>query len=423
MHTELLRLAAYAGCFAAFFIFLAAGGRDALLRESAWIANQAMQAAAFLSTARTLPQIQANYQGVPPTSGRSSKTSHAASPPKAHILIVPGHEPDKGGTEFKGVYERDLVVDIADHLGTLLSQNPRFDVMVARTRTIWHPTLARYFTTNVQAITAFKEEKMARMQSFIAEGSVALLANQVYHNHASDEAALHLYGINKWSNEKKYDIVIHLHLNDYAGRRANRVGKYDGFSLYVPDHQYSNAEASKALGDAIAVRLNAYHATSTLPKEDGGVAEDQELIAIGSNNTANSAAVLIEYGYIYEPQFQHAETRPLAIADYAYQTYLGIQDFFRDPVLETHGSLAFPYNWETVTAKKGEEGAGVYALQATLHYLGFYPAPGDSFSDCPISGKAGPCTAAGIRAYQKAHGLEETGSLGPKTRAALRYPR
>ena len=130
------------------------------------------------------------------------------------------------------------------------------------------------------------------------------------------------------------------------------AGKYDGFTIYVPDHQYSNATASKAIGDAIAVRLNAYHATSTAPKENKGVVPDQELIATGSNNSAGAASLLIEYGYIYEPQFQEPSVRSAAINDYAYQPYLGLQDFFKDPVASAYGSNSFPYDWTTVTALK-----------------------------------------------------------------------
>jgi peptidoglycan hydrolase-like protein with peptidoglycan-binding domain len=72
-----------------------------------------------------------------------------------------------------------------------------------------------------------------------------------------------------------------------------------------------------------------------------------------------------------------------------------------------------------VTGTKNERGADVYALQAALHYLGYYPPSGKSFSDCPVSGEAGMCTRSAIEEYQEARGLEMTGLLGPKTRASL----
>jgi len=344
----------------------------------------------------------------------------ASTTPKVRILIVSGHQPNLGGTVFGGVQERDVVVDIADSLAGLLSQNPRYEVVVARTKTAWNPILQTYFDTHATDILSFRQDQALQMVNNLANGSFKLEEDQVYHNTTSTEGAIQLYGINKWANENNIDITLHLHLNDDDIHRAEVVGKYDGFAVYVPDHQYANASTSRALGEAIATRLNAYHATSTLPIEDAGVVEDQGLIATGTNNSVNNAALLIEYGYIYEPQFRIASVRPVAVTEYAYQTYLGLQDFFNDPVKVTTGSIAFPYNWTAVTAKKNTRGPGIYALQSALHSLGYYPSPEKNFSECPISGVAGACTRSAIIAYQRAHKLAETGTLGPKTRAALK---
>lgn len=420
MQNKLLRLAAYAGCVSSLVIFFSAGGMTPLQDGTAWISSSAQSAAVFLVPSITVAQITSNYNGS--QFGDSvTATSSAPSEPakKVRILIVPGHQPDLGGTEFNGLHERDVVVDIADALANLLLQNPHFDVMVARTKTAWNPVLQTYFDTHALEIDTFRQSQSAQMQNHLADGSLLTPADQVYHNAAPASAALLLYGINKWANDNKYDITLHLHINDDAEHRASSAGKYGGFVVYVPDHQYSNAEASRSIGEAIATRLNAYHATSTLPQEGAGVVEDQELIATGSNNSVDGAALLIEYGYIYEPQFQRSSIRAVAVADYAYQTYLGLQDFFNDPISSTYGSISFPYDWSEVTANKNERGASIYALQAALRYLDSYPPNGKSFSDCPISGKVGPCTRSAIKAYQSAHNLETTGILGPKTRAAL----
>lgn len=361
----------------------------------------------------TVAKINADYYGAP------ANPSAASTTPKVRILIVPGHQPDYGGTVFNGVLERDVVVDIANALAKLLAQNPHYEVMVARTKTAWNPILQTYFDTHAADITTFRQSQALLMANSLASGSLQLEPDQVYHIATPTDAALQLYGINKWTNENNYDITLHLHINDDDTHGSKEVGSYDGFAVYVPDHQYANATTSRAVGEAIAVRLNAYHATSTLPLEDKGVVEDQGLIATGSNNSVNDAALLIEYGYIYEPQFRIASVRPVAVAEYAYQTYLGLQDFFNDPVVATTGSTAFPYNWSVVTGKKNTKGPGIYALQAELHHLGYYPSLGKSFSDCPVSGMAGACTRSAIKGYQIAHGFEATGELGPKTRAAL----
>ncbi len=372
------------------------------------ISTPAKAASVFFVQSITVAQIQNDYH-----------TISAPTEKKVRILIVPGHEPDQGGTEFKSVYERDIVVDIADALAKTLRQNPHYDVMVARSKSAWNPVLQSYFDTNAAAIQDFRASQALMMAQNLANGSVTLSDNQVDHPTTQTKGALKLYGINKWANENHYSITLHLHLNDYDGHRFGTVGKYDGFAVYIPDHQYSNAEASRAIALALSVRLNAYHATSTLPKEDVGLVEDQTLIATGSNNSADGASMLIEYGYIYEPQFRNASVRTLAIADYAYATYLGLQDFFKDSVAATYGSTALPYDFANVTALPREKGAGIYALQSALHYLGYYPPARKSFSECPISGITGTCTTTSIKAYQEAHGLEAIGTLGPRTRSAL----
>ena len=401
MRNGLLWTATYAGCMAFVIIFATAGGGVYLREGVVWTVKETQTAAAFFVTSITAEQIQNEYRE------------------KIRVLIVPGHQPDVGGTEFNGLYERDVVVDIADALAVLLTQNPHYEVMVARTKTAWNPVLETYFDTHALEIDTFRQSQTLQMANYIADGRFVLEDDQVYHNNASSRAALQLYGINKWTSDNTYDITLHLHLNDYAGRRAKRVGTYDGFTIYVPDHQYSNAPASKAVGEAVAARLNAYHATSTLPIENRGVVEDQELIATGSHNSVDGVALLIEYGYIYEPQFQKPSVRTVATADYAYQTYLGLQDFFNDQLSPTYGSISFPYDWSQADARIGESGPGVYALQAALHHLGFYPPAGKSFSECPVSGRAGTCTRAAIEEYQSAHSIEATGVLGPRTRTAL----
>ncbi len=409
MNGKLLVAAVLTGGLSSVFLFFFIGAASSVRADAPWSVRETRAAAIFFVQSITAAQIQHTYSA-----------SGAATPEKkVRILIVPGHQPDTGGTEFNGVYERDIAVDVADALAALLRQNSHYDVMVARTKTAWNPILQTYFDTHAGEIDAFRKSQALQMASHLADGSFSLETEQVYHNTTPTAAALELYGINKWTSDNGYDITLHLHVNDYAGRRARAPGTYDGFAIYVPEHQYSNAAASRSIAEFIAARLSAYHATSTLPKEDQGVVEDRQLIATGSNNSADDAALLIEYGYIYEPQFQDAALRPLAVADYAYETYLGLQDFVGDPLQSTYGSVSFPYDWSTVTAQDNERGPGTYALQAALRHLGYYPPAYTTFSDCPVSGHVGPCTHAALSAYQSAHSLLPTGELGPQTRDVL----
>jgi N-acetylmuramoyl-L-alanine amidase len=377
------------------------------------IAGNGNAAAAFFTESISVDELLRTYRGVfavdPITLAPRTGTAR-----KVRILIVPGHEPDWGGTAFGDYYERDLAADLADALAADLSANPRYAVKVARSKTAWDPVLAAYFSTHADAILAFRAAQAEAMARHLADGSIRLAADRVDHISTPTAGAIELYGINRWAAEQHYDIVLHIHLNDYGGRRQGAAGAYDGFAVYVPDPQYSNAAASRAVGEAIAARLAAYHPASSLPQERAGVVPDQQLIALGANNSAESAALLIEYGYIYEPQFANPAAREVALADYAYATYLGLQDFFRDPVAST-GSVAVPYDWP----RAGASGKDAYALQATLRYEGLYPPPGETLHDCPLSGHVGPCTKAAIRAYEAARGLVEAGTFDAALRAAL----
>ena len=67
---------------------------------------------------------------------------------------------------------------------------------------------------------------------------------------------------------------------------------------------------------------------SNLPQEAGGMIEDQELIAVGANGSRESASLLVEFGYIYEPQFLNSNLRSAALANLARLTAEGIRDYF-----------------------------------------------------------------------------------------------
>lgn len=310
------------------------------------------------------------------------------------ILIVPGHEPTMGGTEYGGYTERDIVADIAENLADYFSSNNNIEVIVARDKESWLPELEDYFESEAPEIWTFIQEQIALMQQYVAQGYITSPNLQVHHNAAPSLMAFHLYGINKWASENDIGITLHLHINDYEDRRHEQ--KYNGFVVYVPEKQYSNAAASRQIGEDIAARLNLYHGTSTMTSESLGVIEDQELIALGSNNTADTASVLIEYGYIYESQFSNPSVRALSSADYAYETYLGVMDFLNDPVDSPYGTNILPYTAKR-TPFENETSADVYALQASLHAARRYPPPGKTLRDCPISGYFGPCTKAAIQ--------------------------
>lgn len=332
--------------------------------------------------------------------------------PKVKILIVPGHEPGYGGAVSGSLLEREINVDIADKLAADLKKNPRFDVVVARTDTVWLPALSTYFETGWQGILDFISSHKASMAA-LTDGAGSATGFQAAHNTAADAVAQRLYGISKWGNENGVDVAIHIHIND-AGNQTQQ-----GFAVYVPDVKYGNSGASRSLGNYVAKELNTVNASSTLPIENLGVVGDQDLIALGAFNTANFASVLVEYAYIYESKLANAGARDAVEADMAYQTYRGVQDFFQAPVAG-FSTLVLPNVWKTPSPAKGKSDPEIYALQIALHKLGYYPPSGLSLYDCPISGFNGSCTQTALSNYQKAKGWTPTGAIGPMTAAALK---
>jgi peptidoglycan hydrolase-like protein with peptidoglycan-binding domain len=65
----------------------------------------------------------------------------------------------------------------------------------------------------------------------------------------------------------------------------------------------------------------------------------------------------------------------------------------------------------TLTTRLGSRGNEVTELQKRLTKEGFYTGP--------ITGYFGKLTETAVKAYQKAHGIDQVGIVGPKTRNVL----
>lgn len=341
---------------------------------------------------------------------------------KIKILIVPGHEPGFGGAEYKNLKERDMAVDLANELYAHLSKNPHYDIAFSRNKEGWNPDLATYFSTNWANIQSFIDTQKSEMARLVNTGKIVLAHNNIYHNDAPSDVATRLYGINKWANEQKADIILHIHFNDSASRKSENPDEYSGFSIYIPERQYSNALPSAAIAQNIFNRLARFSASSNLPYEDRGVVEEQELIAVGSNNSVDGASMLIEYGYIYESQFAHPVTRAKTIRELAFQTYLGLSDFFGEKVSATtpYQTTIIPYTWEQTLTKSKAPHPEVLATQTALTLEGLYPPKGKTKNDCPLNGVFGPCTQIALRNFQERFDIPGNGSIvGTQTRAKL----
>ncbi|MEI6396581.1 MAG: N-acetylmuramoyl-L-alanine amidase [Candidatus Taylorbacteria bacterium] len=280
---------------------------------------------------RTITELQTKYTSTTlAMSGRSALVPELQ--PKVRILLVPGHEPGIGGTEFGALKERNMNVELTNDLAKILETDSHFQVFTTRDDDSWNQTLSAYFKDNWAAIKTWQKDSHNEMKHLISIGSSTLPVSKVIHNKVPTNIALRLYGITKWANENAIDVVIHIHFNDIPNHKANVPGKNKGFAIYVPVGQYANSTTTKAVANAVSNRLEKDFSISNLPGESSGIVDEPDLIAIGANNTADAASMLIEYGYIYEPQFQTTTKREEAFRTMANDTYLGLLDFFSGDV-------------------------------------------------------------------------------------------
>jgi N-acetylmuramoyl-L-alanine amidase len=356
---------------------------------------------------RTIAELQAKY----------NQENPRTQIPKVRILIVPGHEPNYGGAEFGMIKERDMTVELANYLATFTRSNSKYDVIVARDGNTWNPPFEAYFKNSWNEIVAWqKENKQAYLHNVARSGPLS--TPKVYHNAAPDNVAFRLYGLTKWSNENAVDIVLHIHFNDYPGH-GRVAGEYSGISIYTPEKQYANGTTTRAVSEAVFNRLKKYNPVSDLPGESEGIVEERELIAIGANDTADAASLLIEYGYIYETQFQDSDTRTMALKDLAFQTYLGLEDFFNPTgaksLAAVYDTLILPYTWSPKVTIDTLNEKDAYALQTALVREGVYPPANKTKNDCPRTGKVGGCTRSAVESFQKKYGIKGENGLGIQT--------
>jgi len=356
-----------------------------------------------------------------------SSINAATVQPKVRILIVPGHEPNYGGAEFGSLKEREMTVELGQDLLTFLNANSHYQTFVTRDDSAWMPTFADYFKNDWNDILAWEKASIQDMAHRISIGESTPPVSTVYHNSAPANVATRLYGITKWANENNIDITIHIHFNDDTVHPAGVPGTHSGFAIYIPEHQYANSTSSKALAESVFKRLSRYSPVSDLPGESSGVVEDPDLIAVGAHDTADAASMLIEYGYIYESQFADPDTRSLALKDLAFQTYLGLQDFFDPsnvvPAGLSYDTIALPHSWSQPFSGKDSSNSpniDTFALQTAMLFDGEYPPSSKDMNQCPRSGKFGLCTKQALQAFQDKYSITgEKDSVGLKTLQVL----
>ncbi len=336
------------------------------------------------------------------------------------VLIVPGHDNEFYGTSYQGTKEADLTLELAKIIKNEMMVDPRFDVTLSRDDAGYNPDFMEYLTSHREMIITDINDQKEDINQLIAKGEITI-EDEVPHADANSETAIRLYGLNSWADHEDFDLVVHVHFNDYGGRNLDTPGEYSGYSIYVPNKELYNAKFSKDLGDAIGKRLSTtlYKSNQPSEKKNGnayGVIPDFYLIAMGAYKTSKAPRTLVEYSYIYEPQLQSGFlTQTANVLGHA--TAMGIQDFLLGSKVSTDKNLI--YYWDETLAPSSIPSAEVLALQYALSELGFFPASGFSRERCSFTGVFGKCTKKSLMAFQKSKGIIPSGITGPTTRRVL----
>jgi len=333
---------------------------------------------ATISQTPTLSQVlEKRKKYTQPKPGRSSKNK------LVNILIVPGHDDEHWGAEFKGVKEVELNRMLGQKLYEYLSNEEGINPVLVSTDSGYSSIFETYFKKEKNKIENFIEDSKEKFTEKVSAEEFDDLENN-FHNVAPDEVREKLYGINSWINSQKFDFVIHIHFNDYPGRKWNKPGKYDGFSIYTPGTLFDNHDLSRTLADSVYEELKKVRPVSNLEEEQEGVIEDHELIALGANESLNAGSILIEYGYIYEPIFTNTTTRETSLDYFAYATYAGIKNMLREVPQEKEKLEV------AISKDKTSKDNLVWQFQKTFD--GIYPPQGKTLRDCPITGYFGDCS-------------------------------
>jgi len=371
-------------------------------------------AAAYFTMATTTSDLRNDFKAV---IEREKKNNDAI-----HIAIMPGHEPGYGGAHYKDLKERDMNIVLSEYLTSFLDSDDAFEVTLLRDEVAWLPELETYFETHKKEIDTYISKQKALTHDLLLKDELSFDDSaDVFHGDAPSDIAYRLYAINHWlSYETDVDMVIHVHYNDTASRNI-RAQDPSGMAIYVPHSHYTNHEPSVRAAEYIYKRLQPWHVPSNHRQEIDGVVPNHKLIALGTKNTLTVAALLIEYGYIYEYRYQDPEVFREIAFDQALQTYWGIRDFFEDTdvssdVLQKQSGLFARIPEELLPLRQDiPQQPAVVSLQALLRSADTYPVGNDTLRECPIDGLYGPCTTKAVKAFQSTHDITVDGVAGEDT--------
>lgn len=319
------------------------------------------------------------------------------------ILIVPGHTEFHPGAQVtieggEVTTEAHLARHAATRLTNLLKKDKNFNPILLSDDLGDHPLFSEFYIQNL--------DRIKRVQN--SSESIP------------DELSLRLHGINLWVNEElQPELILHMHFNDYDGRPNYEMGTQEGFVLHVPQWGMRHGKESQIFAEKLHEKLSIVSIPSTAPDEEGGLLQDKGMVALGSGGTLKAPSIVIEYGYVYEPQFTHVSVRDHMMHELAFQTYQAIQAHFNDTISLGIQTSLLPHVWQLDVRYGEEPHVDVLALQALLRLQRLYPVAGMEARECRLNGILNPCTITALKQFQSLRGLSVTGKIDTSTREVL----
>ena len=166
-------------------------------------------AVSFLEESVDIDDLQGRYDKVAGGSGRAKD--------KIKILIVSGHDENNYGTSYRNLKEVDLNRKLAEYMAGFFGREQEFRVTLTSDRGGMNKKLEKYLERESDNIKEFESFYKKTTDKLEKRGEITL-GQHVGHNTASSETAFMLYGINKFANDEDFDIILHVHFNDYPNR-------------------------------------------------------------------------------------------------------------------------------------------------------------------------------------------------------------
>ncbi len=117
------------------------------------------------------------------------------------ILVVPGHDNDSYGAQYRGLTEANINAELGQYLYDFLRTDPKFEAYVTRKGTgEINDWISEYLNKESAEISDFRKEVKSATKTALKSGEIVRNV-KVHHNPAADNTSLNLYGINKWAND------------------------------------------------------------------------------------------------------------------------------------------------------------------------------------------------------------------------------